>query len=62
MTIDEKLAETNSRIRRSGGILFIDTRTMMWMVTVVNAAPKPAYKHTEEFMRHHKMAMTRRGT
>jgi hypothetical protein len=46
MTIDEKLAETNSRIRRSGGILFFDMQKLMWMITVVNAAPKPAYQYS----------------
>ena len=46
MTIDEKIAETNSRIRISGGILFFDMQKLVWMITVVNAAPKPAYQYS----------------
>lgn len=48
MTVEEKIAETNSRIRRSGGIIFFDMQKRMEMVTVVNAAPTPAYKHLKE--------------
>jgi len=46
VNIDEKLAEINSRIRRSGGILFFDMQKLMWMITVVDAAPKPAYQYS----------------
>jgi len=61
-TTNEKIAETNSRIRRTGGTLYFDMGTGLWMITVTDAAPVPAYKHTEEYMRQHKiaMAMTRR--
>ena len=56
-TTTEKIAETNRRIRTAGGTLFFDLGKGLWMITVVDAAPIPAYKHSEEFMRFHKIGM-----
>lgn len=57
MNIDEKIAETNSRIRRSGRTLFFDMQEMLWMITFVDGPPQLVYAYTEEEMRQHKICV-----